>query len=87
MDALDSVAASGSSPASTSINANHSRILAVLSRYAADEISLDQAYYDLLEDDLIAMPKRCGLSAKIPVTKEDEEMLKKKIRVLAGDRR
>jgi hypothetical protein len=45
-----------------------------------DEIGLDGAYYDLLEDELIPMPQRCGMSAKIPVTKEDEKRLKEKIK-------
>jgi len=34
------------------------KILSILKRYAADEIGLDQAYYDLLEDELIPMPQR-----------------------------
>ena len=62
--------------------AKREKMEAVLNRYAADEINLDQAYYDLLEDELIPMPKRCGLSAKIPVTEEDEKRLKEKIRAL-----
>ena len=45
-----------------------------------DEIGLDEAYYDLLEDELIPMPQRCGMSAKIPVTEEDEKRLKEKIK-------
>jgi hypothetical protein len=76
MQALESISAgsaSGSGP-------KRERILAILKRYAADEIGLDQAYYDLLEDELIPMPQRCGLSAKVPVTAEDEEMLKERIR-------
>ena len=79
MQALESISvgsASGSGP-------KRERILAILKRYAADEIGLDQAYYDLLEDELIPMPQRCGLSAKVPVTSEDEEMLKRRIRELA----
>ena len=55
-------------------------ILAILKRYAADEIGLDEAYYDLLEEELIPMPQRCGMSAKIPLTAEDEIRLKEKIR-------
>lgn len=59
---------------------NQVKIKAILKRYAMDEIGLDGAYYDLLEDELIPMPQRCGMSAKIPVTKEDEKRLKEKIK-------
>jgi len=64
----------------TSSMPNQEKMKAILKRYAMDEISLDEAYYDLLEDGLIPMPQRCGMSAKIPVTKEDEKRLKEKIR-------
>jgi hypothetical protein len=53
---------------------------AILKRYAADEIGLDEAYYDLLEEELIPMPQRCGMSAKIPLAAEDEIRLKERIR-------
>ena len=76
MQALESISSGSSSVSSL----KRERILAILKRYASDEIGLDQAYYDLLEDDLIPMPQRCGLSAKVPVTAEDEELLKKRIR-------
>ena len=56
------------------------KIRAILKRYAAGEIGLDEAYYDLLEEDLIPMPQRCALSAKIPHSAEDEIRLKEKIR-------
>ena len=56
------------------------RIRAILERYAGDEIGLDEAYYDLLVDELIPMPQRCSVSAKIPVTEEDEKRLKEKIK-------
>ena len=59
-------------------------ILAILKRYAADEIGLDEAYYDLLEGELIPMPQRCGMSAKIPLAEEDEIRLKEKIREKTG---
>ena len=59
------------------------KIRAILKRYAAEEIGLDEAYYDLLEEELIPMPQRCALSAKIPHTAEDEmrlrEMIKSKL--------
>ena len=56
------------------------KIRAILKRYADEEIGLDEAYYDLLEEELIPMPQRCALSAKIPHTAEDEMRLKEKIR-------
>jgi hypothetical protein len=59
---------------------NQVKIRAILKRYAMDEIALDGAYYYLLEDELIPMPQRCGMSAKIPVTEEDEKRLKEKIK-------
>ena len=57
------------------------KIRAILKRYVAEEIGLDEAYYDLLEEDLIPMPQRCALSAKIPQTAEDEIRLREKIRI------
>jgi len=33
------------------------KIRAILKRYAAEEIGLDEAYYDLLEEELIPMPR------------------------------
>ena len=54
-------------------------ISAILFRYARGEIDLDEAYYDLLEAELIPMPKRCAMSAKRPLTAEDELRLKEKI--------
>jgi hypothetical protein len=59
---------------------NKEMTLAILKRYAADEIGLDEAYYDLLEEELIPMPQRCSMSAKIPILAEDEIRLKDKIR-------
>lgn len=56
------------------------KIKSIMKRYAMDEINLDEAYYDLLEGELIPMPQRCGMSAKIPVTEQDEKRLKGKIR-------
>ena len=56
-------------------------ISAILDRYARGEIDLDETYYSLLEAVLMAMPKRCGMSAKRPVTAEDELRLKEKILV------
>jgi hypothetical protein len=56
------------------------KISAILKRYVDEEIGLDEAYYDLLEEDLIPMPQRCALSAKIPQTAEDEIRLRELIR-------
>jgi hypothetical protein len=64
---------------------NQERIGIILKRYAMNEIGLDEAYYDLLEDELIPMPQRCGMSAKIPFTEEDEKRLKDKIKNILGD--
>jgi hypothetical protein len=59
---------------------NQEMIKAILKRYANGEIGLDEAYYDLLEEELIPMPQRCGMSAKIPLAAEDEIRLKERIR-------
>jgi hypothetical protein len=64
---------------------NQEKIKSILKRYAMNEICLDEAYYDLLEDGLIPMPQRCGMSAKIPVTQEDEKRLKEKIKTTLLD--
>ena len=62
--------------------AKQEKIRAILERYARDEIGLDEAYYELLEDELIPMPQRCAMSAKIPITADDEMRLKEKIKSL-----
>jgi len=64
---------------------NQEKIKSILKRYAMNEICLDEAYYDLLEDGLIPMPQRCGMSAKLPVTEEDEKRLKEKIKTALLD--
>jgi hypothetical protein len=61
---------------------NQEKIKTILKKYAKDEIGLDEAYYDLLEDELIPMPQRCGMSAKIPFTEQDEKRLKEKIKTM-----
>ena len=58
------------------------KIKAILFRYAQGEMGLDQAYYELLDDDLIAMPQRCAVFAKVHLSEEDELRLKEKIRSL-----
>jgi hypothetical protein len=55
------------------------QIKAILKRYAEGMIGLDEAYYELLESDLIPMPQRCGMYAKAQTTAADEERLKKAI--------
>jgi hypothetical protein len=54
---------------------------AILKRYAEGSIGLDEAYCELLDEELIPMPQRCCLSAKIQITTEDELRLKEKIMV------
>jgi len=54
------------------------KIKTILKRYVDGEIGLDEAYYELLDDELIPMPQRCSMQAKIPG--QDEEDLKRKIR-------
>lgn len=49
----------------------------ILRKYVDGEIGPDEAYYDLLDSDLIPMPQRCGMHAKI---QEDEGKLKEHIR-------
>ena len=58
------------------------KIKAILYRYACDEIGLDQAYYELLDGELIAMPQRCAVFARVPLSQEDESRLKEKIRAI-----
>jgi len=60
------------------------KIRAILFRYARGEMGLDQAYYELLDDDLIAMPQRCAVFAKVPLSEEDELRLKEKIKGLTS---
>lgn len=57
---------------------NQEKIKIILKRYVEGEIGLDEAYYELLDDELIPMPQRCGMQAKVPG--QDEEALKGKIR-------
>lgn len=57
---------------------NQEKIRAILKRYVDGEIGLDEAHYELLDNELIPMPQRCGMQAKVPG--QDEDDLKKKIR-------
>jgi hypothetical protein len=65
---------------SSSARPKQDQIKAILKRYADGEIGLDEAYYELLDDELMPMPQRCAVSAKVPVTEQDELRLKEKIR-------
>ncbi|VVB72672.1 Uncharacterised protein [uncultured archaeon] len=56
------------------------KIKSILKKYIEGEINIDEAYYELLDDELIPMPQRCSMSAKIPFTQEDENRLKEKIK-------
>jgi hypothetical protein len=51
----------------------------ILRRYISGEIGVEEAYYYLLDSDLIAMPQRCGMYAKPEKCAQDEEFLKKYI--------
>ncbi len=53
------------------------RVKEVLGRYVKGEIGLDEAYYELLDNDLIPMPQRCGMHAKLP---DDDGKLKEHIK-------
>ncbi len=61
---------------------NRESIKAILKRYVDGEVGLDEAYYELLEGELIPMPQRCGMYAHAD---QDEGKLKEKIKeVLFG---
>lgn len=61
----------------SSAGQNREKIKAILRRYVEGEIGLDEAYYELLDNDLIPMPQRCGMHAKLP---EDDGTLKEHIK-------
>ena len=50
---------------------------AILKRYLSGEMNIDEAYYSLLDSDLVSMPQRCSLYAKPEKNAQDEEVLKK----------
>ena len=60
---------------SLSLNRQNS-IREILRKYIHGEIEIDEAYYDLLDNDLIPMPQRCSMQAKV---QEDEGNLKEYI--------
>jgi hypothetical protein len=49
----------------------------ILGRYIQGEIRLNDAYYELLDNELIPMPQRCGMKPRLL---EDEERLKEHIK-------
>ena len=55
------------------------RFKAILKRYLLGEIRVEDAYYDLLDNDLVPMPSRCALFTKVEKTADEEEELKKYI--------
>ena len=52
------------------------KVKEILGRYVQGEVGLEEVYYELLDNDLISMPQRCGMHAKIHTTAEDEKKLK-----------
>lgn len=44
----------------------------ILKKYLEGEIKLDEAYYLLLEEELMPMPSRCSLYSKVESQGEDE---------------
>lgn len=55
------------------------RFKVILHRYLLGEIRVDDAYYDLLDNDLVPMPSRCAMYTKVEETADEEEELKKYI--------
>ena len=51
----------------------------ILQRYLLGEIRVDDAYYDLLDNDLLPMPSRCAMYTKVEKNVDEEEELKKYI--------
>jgi hypothetical protein len=49
---------------------------AILKQYLFGEMDIDEAYYCLLDSDLVSMPQRCSLYAKPEKNAQDEELLK-----------
>jgi hypothetical protein len=51
----------------------------ILQRYLSGEIRVDDAYYDLLDNDLVPMPSRCAMYTKVEENADEEEELEKYI--------
>ncbi len=56
------------------------RIKKVLRSYVDGEIELNEAYYELLDNDLISMPQRCGMFGKTNNTPEEEDKFRNYIK-------
>jgi hypothetical protein len=50
---------------------------AILKQYLSGEMNIDEAYYSLLDSDLVSMPQRCSLYVKPEKNAQDEDILKK----------
>jgi hypothetical protein len=60
-------------------NLDQEKFIAILQRYVSGEIGIEEAYYDLLDCDLIHMPQRCAMYAKPEKSARDEELLRNHI--------
>lgn len=61
----------------TTSSQDQEKIRAILRRYMEGAIKLDEAYSELLDEDLIAMPQRCGMHSHAG---EDEGRLRDRIK-------
>jgi hypothetical protein len=57
------------------------RFKVILQRYLSGEIRVDDAYYDLLDNNLVPMPSRCAMHTKAEETADEEGELKKCINI------
>jgi hypothetical protein len=53
-------------------NLDQEKFKAILQRYVSGEVGIDEAYYNLLDGDLIPMPQRCAMYAKPEKSAQDE---------------
>jgi len=60
----------------TTSRENQEKTKAILRRYLKGAIKLDEAYSELLDEDLIPMPQRCGMYSHAG---EDEGRLRERI--------
>ncbi len=61
----------------TTSSQDQEKIRAILRRYMEGAIKLDEAYSELLDEDLIPMPQRCGMHSHAG---EDEGWLRDRIK-------
>jgi hypothetical protein len=52
------------------------KFMVILKQYLSGEMNIHEAYYCLLDSDLVSMPQRCSLYAKPEKNAQDEEFLK-----------